>query len=53
MLRFLAFATDKHRAVITQKRRDFVPLHQGKPSHSGIIVCSKNLDWDDFTATIH
>lgn len=49
----LAFATDKNRAVITQNRRDFVRLHQGNPSHSGIVVCSKNLDWDDFTATIH
>jgi predicted nuclease of predicted toxin-antitoxin system len=49
----LAFATDKNRAVITQNRRDFVRLHQWNPSHSGIVVCSKNLDWDGFTATIH
>ncbi|PSR17932.1 hypothetical protein C8255_09975 [filamentous cyanobacterium CCP3] len=49
----LAFATRQHRAVISQNRRDFIRLHQKNPSHSGIVVCSKNLDWDDFTATIY
>lgn len=49
----LALATHENRAVISQNRRDFVRLHQENPSHSGIIVCSKNLDWDDFAAIIH
>lgn len=49
----LSFATAKQRAVITQNRRDFVWLHQQCPIHAGIVVCSKNLDWDAFTATIH
>ncbi|NMF83704.1 DUF5615 family PIN-like protein [Nodosilinea sp. P-1105] len=49
----LSFATHENRAVIIQNRRDFVRLHQQNLSHAGIVVCSKNLDWDDFTATIH
>ena len=49
----LAFATNENRAVISQNRRDFVRLHQEDSSHSGIVVCSKNLDWDDFAATLH
>jgi predicted nuclease of predicted toxin-antitoxin system len=49
----LAFATADNRAVISQNRRDFIRLHQQTPNHAGIIVCSKNLDWDGFTATIH
>jgi predicted nuclease of predicted toxin-antitoxin system len=49
----LAFARQENRAVITQNRRDFVRLHKQNPDHAGIIVCSKNLDWDDFTSTIH
>ncbi|MDA0265882.1 MAG: DUF5615 family PIN-like protein [Cyanobacteria bacterium] len=49
----LAFATAEQRAVITENRRDFVKLHQQSSSHKGVIVCSKNLDWDDYTAKIH
>jgi predicted nuclease of predicted toxin-antitoxin system len=49
----LSFATARERAVITQNRRDFVRLHQQYPTHAGIVVCSKNLDWDAFAATIH
>lgn len=48
----LSFATACERAVITQNRRDFVKLHQQYPNHSGIVVCSKNLDWDSFTTAI-
>lgn len=48
----LSFATACKRAVITQNRRDFVKLHQQYPNHSGIVVCSKNLDWDSFTTAI-
>lgn len=49
----LIFATARKRAVITQNRRDFIRLHQQYSRHNGIVVCSKNLDWDGFTATIH
>ena len=49
----LSFATANKRAVITQNRRDFIRLHQQGQTHAGIVVCSKNLDWDAFTAAIH
>jgi hypothetical protein len=48
----LIFATDHDRAVITQNRRDFIWLHNQGIDHAGIIVCSKNLDWDEFTTEI-
>ncbi|MBE9111446.1 DUF5615 family PIN-like protein [Nodosilinea sp. LEGE 07298] len=49
----LAFATAENRAVISQNRRNFIRLHQENPNHAGIVVCSKNLDWDDFATAIH
>lgn len=49
----LAFATADDRAVISQNRRDFIRLHKQNPNHAGIVVCSKNLDWDGFATTIH
>jgi predicted nuclease of predicted toxin-antitoxin system len=48
----LIFATNHDRAVITQNRRDFIWLHNQGIDHTGIIVCSKNLDWDEFTTEI-
>ncbi|MGF1568672.1 MAG: DUF5615 family PIN-like protein [Nodosilinea sp.] len=49
----LSFAAANKRAVITQNRRNFIRLHQQCPAHTGIVVCSKNLDWDAFAAAIH
>lgn len=48
----LEFAIAHNRAVITENRRDFVKLHQQFPSHFGIVVCSKNLDWDAYANKI-
>jgi predicted nuclease of predicted toxin-antitoxin system len=48
----LIFATSQNRAVITQNRRDFIWLHNQGLNHAGIIVCSKNLDWDGFATEI-
>jgi predicted nuclease of predicted toxin-antitoxin system len=48
----LAFAISQGRAVITQNRRDFIALHRQSQSHAGIIVCTKNLDWDSFAVEI-
>jgi predicted nuclease of predicted toxin-antitoxin system len=36
----LGIACDKHRAVLTANRRDFIQLHRAQPDHSGIIVCT-------------
>jgi predicted nuclease of predicted toxin-antitoxin system len=48
----LAFATSQERAVITQNRRDFIALHNQSQTHAGIVVCTKNLDWDSFAEEI-
>jgi predicted nuclease of predicted toxin-antitoxin system len=48
----LAFAISQGRAVITQNRRDFIALHNQSQAHAGIIVCTKNLDWDSFAEEI-
>ena len=36
----LEFATGEHRAVVTLNRRHVVRLHQDRPGHAGIIVCT-------------
>jgi predicted nuclease of predicted toxin-antitoxin system len=48
----LAFSTSQNRAVITQNRRDFILLHNQGIIHTGIVVCTKNLDWDSFAFEI-
>lgn len=48
----LAFAISQGRAVITQNRRDFIALHNQSQSHAGIVVCTKNLDWNSFAEEI-
>lgn len=41
----LAFAVEQRMAVITLNRRHFVRLHHERPAHSGIIVCTFDLDF--------
>jgi hypothetical protein len=41
----LAFAIAQQRVVVTLNRRDFVALHQMKPDHTGIMVCSEDRDF--------
>jgi len=41
----LKLASDDSRAVLTLNRRHFVRLHQLSPDHSGIVVCSFDLDF--------
>ncbi len=41
----LALGTDQGRAVLTINRRHFVRLHQRRPEHSGLIVCSLDIDF--------
>jgi predicted nuclease of predicted toxin-antitoxin system len=42
----LKLASDDARAVLTLNRKHFVRLHQSSPEHSGIVVCSFDLDFD-------
>jgi len=40
----LAFAVDDNRAVLTINRSDFIRLHNLQPNHTGIIVCTEDLN---------
>jgi hypothetical protein len=41
----LAYATKLNRAVLTFNRRHFIWLHERRPEHMGIIVCSFDCDF--------
>jgi predicted nuclease of predicted toxin-antitoxin system len=41
----LDLATAQNRAVVTLNRRHFVRLHDERPGHAGIIVCTFDLDF--------
>ena len=49
----LAFAISENRAILTINRKDFKRLHRINPTHSGIIICTKNDDFDNFADCIH
>ncbi|MGD0090928.1 MAG: DUF5615 family PIN-like protein [Planctomycetota bacterium] len=49
----LEWAGSQGRAMLTVNRRHFVRLHRERPEHSGIIVCSFDLDYDGQAARIH
>lgn len=40
----LGFAVSNNRIVITLNRQDFIRLHRINPDHSGIIVCTNDLN---------
>ena len=48
----LAYAIAEKRAIITVNRKDFIRLHRANPNHSGIIVCTKNDDFENFAECI-
>ncbi len=41
----LDFAKDQGRAVVTLNRKHFLQLHQERPEHAGIIVCTFDPDF--------
>jgi predicted nuclease of predicted toxin-antitoxin system len=49
----LTFAITENRAVLTINRKDFMRLHRLNPIHSGIVVCTKNDDFENFAHCIH
>ena len=48
----LEFAISQNRAVITLNYNHFKNLHKQVKTHSGIIICSRNDDWDGFADCI-
>lgn len=49
----LAFAADQQRVVITLNRKHFLRLHQERPSHAGIVVCTFDPDFMGLAGRIH
>ena len=49
----LAFSKAEHRAALALNRKDFIKLHRADSNHSGIIVCSRDDDWQRQPAHIH
>jgi hypothetical protein len=41
----LAMAREDNRAVLTLNRRHFVRLHDARPEHAGIVVCTFDPDF--------
>lgn len=41
----LSLAIESERAVLTLNRRHFIRLHEERPDHAGIIVCSLDVDF--------
>jgi predicted nuclease of predicted toxin-antitoxin system len=51
--KFLAFATQQSRTLLTHNRRDFIALHQRRTGdHSGIVVCTVDIDFRALTMRI-
>ncbi|WP_341526074.1 DUF5615 family PIN-like protein [Nostoc sp. UHCC 0302] len=49
----LAFAVNHQRAMLTQNRRDFIRLHNIKPDHTGIIICTEDRNLERLAQRIH
>lgn len=49
----LAFAGDEGRTLLTLNRKHFVRLHQERPRHEGIIVCTFDADFERQARLIH
>lgn len=49
----LTYSISQQRAIITINRKDFIRLHRSNPHHLGIIVCTKNDDFEYFAHCIH
>jgi hypothetical protein len=51
--RVLTFASGQGRVLLTLNRRHFVRLHEAGPTHSGIIACSFDSDFQGQADRIH
>jgi hypothetical protein len=49
----LDFAAGQERAVVTLNRKHFLRLHQERPSHAGIVVCTFDPDFSGQACRIH
>ncbi len=49
----LSLAASEKRAVLTINRKDFIALHETASIHSGIIICTADLDFVGQARRIH
>lgn len=49
----LAFAIDDNRIILTLNRDDFIALHRLQPDHTGIIVCTRDQNWENLAIRIN
>lgn len=49
----LDFASDQQRTVVTLNRKHFIRLHQERPGHEGIVVCTYDPDFLGQAHRIH
>jgi predicted nuclease of predicted toxin-antitoxin system len=49
----LAFAHSEGRALLTLNRKHFIHLHREGQTHSGIIVCTSDIDFSSLAQRIH
>ncbi|MGQ9872487.1 DUF5615 family PIN-like protein [Leptodesmis sp.] len=50
----IALALKENRAILTHNRRDFIRLHNLlQPHHAGIVVCSRDNNWEQLANRIH
>ena len=49
----LDFALGEGRVLVTLNRKHFIRLHDEKPNHTGIIVCSVDPDFKALAHRIH
>lgn len=49
----LGYAMEQRHAVVTLNRKHFLRLHQERPDHSGIVVCTFGPDFTGQAKRIH
>jgi predicted nuclease of predicted toxin-antitoxin system len=49
----ITFASRTNRTVITLNRRHFIRLHKLQPDHAGVVVCSRDDQWERQANRIH
>jgi hypothetical protein len=49
----LAFAVETVRVLVTFNRKHFIRLHNDKPDHTGIIVCTVDSNFSALAERIH
>jgi uncharacterized protein with PIN domain len=49
----LSYATSLDRTILTENRQDFITLHHQTSSHSGIVICKADRDYEGKVQLLH